>query len=198
MNVTYTHSDRQHFNLKGFTLIELMVTIAILAILMAVAIPSFQGMIASTRLTSAKNDLLSSFARSRSEATKLGNRVTVCMSADGATCATTGGWEQGWITFIDATRSGSNASVDTGEVITAISPALSAGIVVNGNLPYVSYSSDGQTKTMTGGFLTGTMRVCSTSASLTNDKRASNLTLNSVGRITSKTQSNIAATCPSP
>lgn len=198
MNATLPRLDQKTFKPNGFTLIELMITIAILAILMAVAVPSFQAIIASTRLTSAKTDLLSTLARARSEAIKVGNRVTVCMSADGATCAGSGGWEQGWITFIDTTRSGSSAAVDTGEVITTISPALANGIVINGNLPYISFASDGQAKTMTGGVLVGTMRVCSTSTALSNDKRASNLTLAVAGRIASKAQSSIAATCPSP
>ena len=198
MNFYKSRLNQANFKSSGFTLIELMITIAILAILMAVAIPSFQAMIASTRLTSAKNDLLSTLARARSEAIKVGNRVTVCMSADGATCASSGGWEQGWISFIDTTRSGTSAAVDTGEVITTTSPALTPGIVINGNLSYISFSSDGQSKSMTGDPNTGTMRICNTSAALSNDKRASNLVLNSAGRITSNAQPNIAATCPAP
>jgi type IV fimbrial biogenesis protein FimT len=194
----HANSSQPSYPIRGFTLIELMVTISILAILLAIAIPSFQGLIASSRLTSAHNDLLSALAQARSNAIKVGNRVTVCMSANGTSCASTGGWEQGWISFVDTTRSGSSASVDTGETIATTYAALPPGVVINGNLPYISFSADGQPKTMTGGFLSGTMRICSTSAALANDKRARNLTLNSAGRISVTAQSNVLATCPAP
>ena len=183
---------------RGFTLIELMVSVSILAVLLAIAAPSFEAMIASSRLTAASNDLIAALAQARSNAIKVGNRVTVCMSSNGTSCATTGGWEQGWIAFVDTTRSGTEAAVDSGETVSAVFPALPSGLVVNGNLPFISFSADGQPKTMTGGFLSGTMRVCSTSGALSNDKRARNLTLNSVGRITVTAQTNIANTCPAP
>ncbi|QTN29281.1 GspH/FimT family pseudopilin [Rhodoferax sp. AJA081-3] len=197
--MNYANLSTPGFRLRGFTIIELMITVAILAVLLALAAPSFQAMIASSRLTTATNDLIAAFAQARSNAIKVGNRTTVCMSADGASCTDTGGWHQGWISFVDTTRSGTSAAVDTGETVATIYPPLPAGIVVNGNLPYISYSADGQSKAMSGGgFWTGTIRVCSTSSALTNDKRARNLTLNSAGRITMTVQSNVADTCPSP
>ena len=194
----YACKNQSNFRTLGFTLIELMVSISILAILLAVAIPGFQGMIASARLTTASNDLLSTLAQARSNAIKTGSRVTVCMSENGTTCTSTGGWEQGWISFVDKTRSGTSAAVDTGEVVATAFAALPSGVVINGNLPYISFSADGQPKTMAGGFLSGTLRICSTSAALTNDKRARNLTLNSAGRLATTTQSNVADTCPAP
>ena len=196
--MNYTNLNSTSFRLRGFTLIEMMITIAILGILLALAAPSFQAMIASSRLTTATNDLMATLAQARSHAIKVGNRTTVCMSADGASCTASGGWQQGWISFVDTTRSGASAAVDTGETINTVFPALPAGIVINGNLPYISYSADGQSKAMPNGFWSGTMRICSTSSALSNDKRARNLTLNSAGRITMTVQSNVADTCPSP
>ncbi len=189
---------QSQFRSRGFTLIELMVTISILAVLMSLAVPSFRGMIASTRLTSANNDLMAAFALARANAIKTGNRVTICMSANGTSCTTTGGWQQGWISFIDTTRSSASATVDSGETILTTSGALAADVVVKGNLPYISYSADGQSKTIQGGFNSGTIRVCSTSSGLSDDKRARNLTLNSAGRISYTTLANIDATCPYP
>ena len=96
---------------KGFTLVELMVTISVLAVLMAVGIPSFQGVIASSRVTTATNDFMATLAQARSNAIWRGGRVTVCKSADGASCVITGGWEQGWIMFNDDDHSAVNTNV---------------------------------------------------------------------------------------
>lgn len=80
---------------RGFTLIELMVTIAVLAILLAVAIPSYQTFVMNSRMASQTNDLITALSLARSEAVKRAANVTVCASSDGATC--TGGWATGWI-----------------------------------------------------------------------------------------------------
>ena len=183
---------------KGFTLVELMVTISVLAVLMAVGIPSFQGVIASSRVTTATNDFMATLAQARSNAIRRGGRVTVCKSADGASCVTTGNWEQGWIMFNDDDHSAANASVDTGETITFASPALTNGIVMKGNLNYVSFGADGLPKNMNGSGYFGTIRICSTVASLSDDKRARDLIINRTGRSLVERKTNIAATCPFP
>ncbi|MBB1076173.1 GspH/FimT family pseudopilin [Rhodoferax sp. 4810] len=180
----------------GFTLIELMVTLSVLVVLMALAVPSFQSMMASSNLSSVTNDLMTTLAQARSNAVRRGARVTVCKSANGSQCVTTGDWEQGWIMFNDDDHSGTNASVSTGEAITFASPATASGIVIKGNLDYVSYAADGQSKLMNGGFLAGRLRVCSTSAALTNDARARNLVLSGTGRIVIEKQVGVDATCP--
>lgn len=186
----------------GLTLIELMITISIIAILMSLAVPSFQSMTASSNLTTATNDLVNTLAQARSNAIRRGGRVTVCKSVNGTQCATTGNWEQGWIVFNDTTKSGTDANVDTvagiTEAITFTAASQPGGIVINGNLAYISYAADGQTKQMSGAFQGGTLRVCSTNTSLSNAKRARNLILTGTGRIVVQAQANVAATCPAP
>lgn len=81
----------------GLTLIELMTALGIAAILMAVAIPSFRNASLGSRLSASANNLLASVQLARSEAIKRNVAVTLCASADGATCAGGGGWEQGWV-----------------------------------------------------------------------------------------------------
>jgi type IV fimbrial biogenesis protein FimT len=80
---------------RGFTLIELMVTLAVLGILLGIAVPSYQTFVMNSRMASQTNDLITALSLARSEAVKRAANVTVCASSDGATC--TGGWEAGWI-----------------------------------------------------------------------------------------------------
>ena len=79
-----------------------MVSIAVLAVLVAVGVPMFRDVALGSRLSAAANNLLASVQLARSEAIKRNLAVTVCASADGATCAGGGGWQQGWI-VVDST-----------------------------------------------------------------------------------------------
>jgi type IV fimbrial biogenesis protein FimT len=90
----------------GFTLIELMMTIAIAAIVMAIAMPSYRYITNANRIAGEINGLLGDLQFARSEAIKEGRNVTVCVSADGGTCAGTTNWESGWIVFPDLTNPG--------------------------------------------------------------------------------------------
>lgn len=73
--------------LRGFTLIELMVTLAVLAILAALAAPSFSNLINSNRLIGAANDVVAGLQLARLEAVRRGQSVVVCPSTDGSSCA---------------------------------------------------------------------------------------------------------------
>lgn len=185
----------------GFTLIELLVTVSVLAILLGIAVPGFQGTIASNQLTGRTNEMVSALNLARSEAIRRGTRVTLCKSSTGTSCTTTGNWEQGWITFVDTTRSGSSASVDSGETVLLVQQALSGTTSIKGSTSladYVSYAADGRPKTMSGASLSGTLRACNSSSALTNGTRARDTALSTVGRLSTTTPSSVATTCPSP
>lgn len=102
--------------LLGFTLIELMVTIAIAAILLMVAVPNFITFIQNNRLTSQANDLVTALNYARSEAIKRGVRVTVCSRLDDTTCAGANDWTTGWLVFVDADGDGAVAGAEVLQV----------------------------------------------------------------------------------
>ncbi len=178
-----------------------MVTVAVFAVLVGIAVPSFQSLTATSQLTSRTNDLVSALNLARSESIRLGNRVTLCKSSDGAACATTGDWEQGWIVFVDTTRTGANATVDSGEVVLAVNQAPQGRVVLRGsaNLAnYVSFAADGRPALMAGGSQAGTLLACSTSSALGNDARARSINVSATGRLSTTTPTGITAICPSP
>jgi len=99
---------------RGFTLIELMVTVTVLAILLAVAVPSFDGVRVSNRLTGYASALASSSQLARSEAIKRDAAVTLCASANGTSCDASGGWEAGWIVISGTTVLQRQQPIDAG------------------------------------------------------------------------------------
>jgi type IV fimbrial biogenesis protein FimT len=96
---------------RGFTLLELMVTLAVAAILFSVAIPAFQRTIQRNRVITYTNGFIAAVNYARSEAIRRASPVSICASSDGATC--TGTWSQGWIVFAN-TDGDSPAVVDGG------------------------------------------------------------------------------------
>ena len=79
----------------GFTLIELMVTVSVLALLLGIGVPSFRATIQGNRVTAVSNDLVAALQFARSEAVRRGENVTLCSSNDQVTCS--GGWVDGWV-----------------------------------------------------------------------------------------------------
>lgn len=147
---------------RGFTLFELMITIALLAVIAGFAAPNFMSTLRANRIVTDNNALISALALARSEAIRGGNRVTVCRSADQATCATSGGWEQGWIVFEDPATPG---TVNTGETILRVWEALDGGTTIRpaaAFADYVSFLGSGETRGGAGD--SGSFRVCGDNA----------------------------------
>lgn len=125
---------------RGFTLIELMTVVAVAAILATIAAPSFKNFVVGQRVKSAANEFTMAATLARSEAIKRNSRVGLCVSATGTSCATSGGWEQGWIAYHDANA---NGVVDTGEMILLRQQAYS-NVVLTGSLVQIIYDNNGR------------------------------------------------------
>ncbi len=145
----------------GFTLIELIVTLAVGAILLSLAVPSFLQITQNNRIATQTNDFVTSLNMARSEAVTRGNRVTVCKSTDNATCIAGGDWQQGWIIFTDTNN---DAVVNNTDVILRTYGPLAAGYTlsgVDGNVAnFISYTSNGFSELVGGGVQTGTLVLC--------------------------------------
>ncbi len=98
---------------QGLTLVELMVTLAVAIILLAVGMPMFTGVVGSNRATTQANELVAAFKLARSEAVKRADTVIVC-ARDGAACGGAEDWDNGWLVFADADSDG---AADDGEVL---------------------------------------------------------------------------------
>lgn len=101
---------------SGFTLVELMVTVAILAIVVSIATPSYSEVQLSYKLRSYSNHFLASAHMARSEAIKSNAAVLLCASADGTSCG--GAWQDGWVVLNGATVVQRLQALETGYTIT--------------------------------------------------------------------------------
>ncbi len=125
---------------QGFTAVEMMVTIAIIGILVAIALPSYTAMMTKYRLSNENTSLMLDLVLARGEAISRSSRVTVCQSSDGLTCVG-GSWAAGRIVFVDAAPIG---VVDLGDVILRVTGATTSGDLMTPNdSPFVSYDSTG-------------------------------------------------------
>ncbi|MDD2761113.1 MAG: GspH/FimT family pseudopilin [Methylomonas sp.] len=180
---------------RGVTLIELMVTVALAAIVTGLAVPSFERTIRSNRLTGYANEWVASLNFARSEAVKRGVPVSIRRKSD-----TAGEWEEGWNIFVDWDGDG---VLDGGKDETVCNEAaedcllktydsLSAGYTLrssgdNDYKDYATYLAGGLAKHQ----VAATFRLCDNTQ---NTQASRTIVLNAVGRPT--TAVNNAASCP--
>lgn len=121
---------------RGFTLIEVLITIALIAIFAAIAVPSYRALTANNQIISALNDFANTLGAARAAAVARGETVIVCpstnaLSTKNPTCSSQSAnsqqWNTGWISFVDT--DGSN-SFDAGDVILRVHGPVANGVTL--------------------------------------------------------------------
>jgi type IV fimbrial biogenesis protein FimT len=144
----------------GFSLIELLIAVAIFGLLLGLGVPSYYDWIASRELANHAEYLAETLNQARSEAVKHGARVNLCKSVDGKQCAKAGTWSAGWIMFADDNIDG---RIENAESLIRRDGPPGNGITVIANKPldsYVSYTAFGYARLLSGALQMGTFVVC--------------------------------------
>lgn len=132
---------------QGFSLIELMVTIAVAAILLSIIVPSFTGLIESSRERTTRDLLVSSIYTAKQQAQSKRINVYLCPTVDGNSCAAA--WEGDWLVYEDIDGSD---GLNGGDII--INNVFSKTNNINSALLQIRFSPTGHTTA-------GTFAICS-------------------------------------
>ena len=89
---------------RDFTFIEIMIALVIFGLLLTTALPAYRDWIAAQQLANHAHFIADTLDIARSEAIKHGYRVNLCKTRDRRQCSDVGGWEQGWLLFVDENR----------------------------------------------------------------------------------------------
>jgi len=128
----------------AFTLIELVVTIAVFMIVVGLAVPSMQSIIANNRSSTIANELVSSMHIARSEAVKRGTSVSVCPTSNQNFTSCGNNWNLGWLVFVNPDENGTFSNNATEVLIRAHQVSgQTAAITTNPNSSLITYTASG-------------------------------------------------------
>lgn len=156
------------------TLIELMVTIGIAAVLLTLALPSFTAAMRSNRVATAANTMLATVNFARSEALRSKDVAHICPDSGGNACGVN--WNQGLMVWTDENRSG---SLDAGEIRRVVEP--SAGVILSAANAGAEVMFDNRGRLSGGPNVTFTVRAEVCDAGVQNQRA---ITINQIGRVT--------------
>lgn len=146
---------------RGFTLTELMVGVSVMSILTVVGVPSMKDTIDNNQIATQSASLYKFMRFARSEAIKRRTSVVICKSSDGASCADSGDWNQGWLVFEDPNG---NALVDqTEEILRSNRDMASMSVSAKASEAiddYVAFLSTGSARATDGSAQSGLLVMC--------------------------------------
>ncbi len=188
---------RQH----GFSLLELLATITIVGILLAIAVPSFRDVIRRNQVSSASNELLAAMSYARTEAISRGQIVSICPSADGAKC-TVGGkaYEPGWLvyTYPAGAASANKAYASATDILLRATGARAGVSVQEKGGTVITFGQQGQLRPNTPlAFVTCARSGSSGTGESTTAAPGVNLVVNASGSVTNKPWA-VGAACTPP
>jgi len=126
---------------RGYTLIELMITVAVLATLCTISMPSLASLLSSTRARSTQNTLVTALNLARMAAVSRQSEITLCPSSDQNRCDTGLWWQHGWIVFEDLNHDGQHQSDEPVLNITQTQTQMAIATTVGRE--HVTYRPDG-------------------------------------------------------
>lgn len=156
--------------LKGLTIIEALVAVAVFGILLSVAAPSFSQLLHAQQLDSATQIMRRSLAMARHEAIKRGKPLTLAVRE--------GEWSNGWFLFQDGND---NGRYDPDDLLLRAFPPVPSSTRLTGNThvsSYIRYTPNGRATLLNGGYQMGTLKVC-----LKAQARGNTLVINNGGRV---------------
>lgn len=121
---------------NGLTLIELLLTMAIVAILTTVAVPGFSNLVLNTRMTAHVNRFVHDIHLAKQSAHRRMQPVALCKSPDGRQCGHDGEWHDGWLVFVNLNRD-RPPHVNRDEPILAANPAFESGTIIANRADFV-------------------------------------------------------------
>jgi type IV fimbrial biogenesis protein FimT len=123
---------------RGFTLLELMTAIAVLAVLAGLGVPAFTNIVRNSQIAAESGNLVTALTLARSEALKRGVRVSVCGAAGAEACSEDADWSAGWLVFTD--DFGDMGVVDENDEVIQAWPAPLTGVAVNTLTQSITYT----------------------------------------------------------
>jgi len=144
----------------GFTVVELMITLLIAAVLLGMAAPGLSDLLERNRIQTSANNLFTTLMLTRSEALKRNRAVVMCKSSSGTACTTGTQWHNGWLVYVD---NDGDSAADPNEILRVEGSLRNGDTLLVSGADFTNEISYGMDGTASG---TGTFVLCNASGDL--------------------------------